>query len=548
MGQPNVIIDTETLDNGTWRRIIGQPAAAQQESGTLDTFAVEFVIEADDAATLHTRFQSTEAALTRNGPRFQFTLDEDAGTNLFDWAPGDGTHFEVTSNIAWSDDDFHTARRMHLVLMVAADRTMPTGEGIGGGYLEYDGQESEISVAENYDQSGVLTRVVTGSFVSTFDEEANGPFTTTDIADDGSGFAEFTLTGSLPVFKTGMKLKVPAGTTAYNGVHIVTAISGQDVVTGTAFVGAESTLSAVTHIGEGTTAVENYEVAEPNIFTKYLEVGSSGEKDATSLLALTGKDTSTRSDIGTDMQFILSARRQDYEPTAVESTVNVTRGWELDVASKPISGWFLSQGAVPTELIAQGQVWLDKALTTKSPAAYWADVEDGIRTEIDTQAGETTRVLLSQQTFDPVANTIRFHYTLRTTGSNTLTYQKSTATATAPNFTMWSDANGDDLIQRPARADNKVVTITARRVGEGFVAYNALVGAPPSEGGFKYMEIDRNETVVGPKSTEWSVNTYDQSVAVSFKRTKPKSGGGPQHTAEGAGGTPFREPPQVRYK
>ena len=137
----------------------------------------------------------------------------------------------------------------------------------------------------------------------------------------------------------------------------------------------------------------------------------------------------------------------------------------------------------------------------------------------------TLKLLTSAVTLNYNNNGVRFSFLFRTNWTGTMSYSRTRSDATVLDMASWSDSKGFDKAQRPNRAPSKVVVITTDREGEGEVDLSTFGSATtPVESGFTFIEQERQETLTGPYSTEFSNNMFQQRLVQTWHRYKFEGG------------------------
>lgn len=527
MAKPQLIVDGNSLDNGTWRRIIGGPSKLMDPNGEQESFAIEFLIKGDTAAETASRITSTEADFARQGARFQFFPDSSSTTTLIDWSPFDSVHPFVASAVELAEDQPQSVYCAHCRFILVAQRYPRAGTGGGSSTLPFTGQSAEFKIAESYTDEGYKTIAVSGHFHSVDTAGGGGTFTLTDVGNNG-GYARFTLVGTLPAFQANSRIVV-TGTTGYNGTHYITGISGQNVTTRTLYASSESGLSGSGVISVYTSGESLYNTARATILTDYLGTTNVGAPSASVKRYLSVEQLVKRDADGADVDFLLVSTDEPFVPTSMaEGGVNATRGFEFDLTESRPQSWFPECGTLPRLYNATGTFTIHRdQMASTSLYDYYllAKAEMEAKVVAEMPSAGTLKLLTSAVTLNYNNNGVRFSFLFRTNWTGTMSYSRTRSDATVLDMASWSDSKGFDKAQRPNRAPSKVVVITTDREGEGEVDLSTFGSATtPVESGFTFIEQERQQTVTGPYSTEFSNNMFQQRLVQTWHRYKFEGG------------------------
>ena len=524
MGYPNVYLDGNALDNGSWRRMLGPFAHSMDMTGEGELLSCQFIVQADTTANLITRVQSTEADFIKTGARVQFFTDT-AQSPMYDWMPNDGKHEQVFSAVEWVPDESQNVFSVVMTLYVTASRYPVTGAGGNGAsnYLPFTGQTSDIKITREYSEDERLTISASGHFAATI-ANSGSALTLTDI-EASSLYAKFKVTGSMPAFADGMRIVV-TGSTAYNGTHLVSSISGQYFITKTFFASGETGLSGSVQVQATTSGLTNYTTARSTILQDYLGTGANGIPSTTTYRVLLSEHTVDSDENGNGVDFILVAGPQPLIDSAMsDAGTNVTRGYDFQMGVSEPAEWFPEAGPKPKLINATGTFTImeDYVGTTKLYQWYLTS-RAGFASRIASEAAVSAtglKLIATVTAIDYTLNTVKFSHVYRSNWTGTLEYNRQYATSSKLDFASWSDADGYDVAQRPNRAVPKTIVITTRRVGEG---ETDLTPPTPTEGGYTYLEIAKDVQSSGPFITEFSNNTFIQHDVRTFGRFRFKGG------------------------
>lgn len=534
MAGPNIYVDTKVLDNGTWRRIVGGVARSMEPNGESETLAVEFIVQGSTKAEFITRIQSTEADFVKTGARIQFFTDT-AESPLYDWSPADAAHPSTMTSVEWVQEESHTVYSARLRFYASAARYPATGAGGGAGpnnYFVYTGQTSEIRLTEEYNEDGTLTISASGHFAPTA-ANSGAPMTLTAVS-TSSGFAKFTVTGTMPTYATGMRIIV-AGTVAYNGTHIVSAISGQNFISKTLFGAGETPGAATVQVQSLTSGETNYLAARSTILQTYLGTGANGVPSGSTNRVLLHENLIHDGPEGNEVDFILTAGPQPYIPTALVDGggANVTRGFDFQLAVSEPETWFSEAGPKPKLIAATGTFNVDKQVVSSTKLYSWyLASKDGFAARVAAEATVSSSGLKLMATvvgIDYTLNCVKFSNVYRSNWTGVVDYSREYSYNERLDYSGWSDADGYDVAQRPNRAVPKTCVVTTMRLGEGEAD---LTPPAPAESGYTYVEVAKDLQKKGPFITEFSNNVFFQHDVRTFVRFRFKAGGASSTTIQ----------------
>jgi hypothetical protein len=531
MGVPNIVVDGNSLDNGSWRRLLGPVSHTMEVSGESEMLIAQFIVQATTKADLITRIQSTETDFIKTGPRVQFFTDT-AEAPLYDWTPNDGQRGELFTAVEWVPDESQSVYAVVMSLYITSNRNPVTGAGGGLGsssVFEHTGQTSVFRLTKEYAEDQRMTVSVNGHFTATV-AASGAPMTLTDV-ENNSGFAKFKVTGSMPTYSNGMRITA-AGTTNYNGTHLVTSISGQYFITRTPYASGEAGLvGATAQVKASTSGADNYASARATIISTYLGVEASGAANGTNKRVLLSEHVVESDADGNDVDFICVAGPQIYLDSNLQSGGNqVTRGFDFQLGVSEPSEWFPEAGPKPKLVSATGTFSVREDYVGGTTLYDWYNQSKAnFASRVAAEAGVgsvgtgTFKLVSSIVALDYTLNVVKFTHMYRSNWTGTLEFQRQYAESTKLDYAAWSDADGYDVVQRPNRAVPKTVVITTSRTGEG---KTDIAPPTPTEGGYTYIEVAKDVQSTGPFITEWSNNSYIQHDVRTYVRFKFKGGSG----------------------
>lgn len=523
MGDMQVNCDGVNLDNGSWRLIEDSFGDSIGDDDTR-VCAAMFTIEADDAETLQTRKNQTETDFIKANPRVWLTLDDAADSYFGDISPNDGRHTSVKTALDWVGSRAQTGHSLIGMLYVRATRVLPTAGGAAGsGQVTYTGLEGTLKRSITYSQGRVQARAVLATFVTTFNDVANGSYAVASVEDDGSGNAVFVL-GSTPVdFEAGMRLKVTAisSGTDYTGVHLITAINTgtNKVTTTTAYV---ATAVGTAYIGENTTGSENYAAAKSDILTTHLGVESDGSRDSTTGLTLTTDKEEDGDANGNTVSVLLQSSWSEFELTGVN---DADRGIDMTIKEIEPEQWDPVLGPPPVILAVTGSAYFDREKLAAGSLTLHKIFRQQVKTQLETRVKSNTgygTIRLRAMSFDSNPQTSRLMFDLRYQARNTAYIDGSLDEMSQQDDDAIHYKAGEfDYEQRAPGLPPKIVTKTLRKVG--FAKSSMTIPAPAAAAGATYRE--------GPVSESYATKTlaggqqiHIQSKSVAFLRRKYKGG------------------------
>ena len=321
-----------------------------------------------------------------------------------------------------------------------------------------------------------------------------------------------------------------AGCSPYNGTHIITAINvGAKTITTSALWTGSATLSTPTAtIGTVTTGQDNYDAAESTLFSSWLTVGTSGKRDDTSGMVLISKGLEHPDNDETVVDFVLEAH---YQPHKLTSLNDNQRGFSLNVATSLPESWHEDAGPMPVFINATGSINLLSGEDLKSSfGTALSEIESIIAT---TTNSDSLKMVSQKVSYDDYNSTVGFAILYRADGSDVVEYKRIDTEKISQKLIAWSDADGNDYIQRPNGLPEAFYTISVQRIGAGKASLEPRKPIPP--GGGEYIEIGRNSTEEGPFQTQWGSGIYDQTLSITYQRFKLGSSGG----GGGGGGVVF---------
>lgn len=519
MADMQVTYNGNDLDNGSWRTIDGT-IGDDMGSDNRRVVAVDFTIEADDAETLQSRYQSTIGDFVARDARLTVTLDTDASSYLVDMSPHDGIHNKVSSTLGVMGASEQTIYSLACRLFVIAE-VITFNAALG--QTSYDGLVNGLRKITSYNQGRIEDRAVIATFETTYDSNGkNGPYTISSVADDGSGNAEFTLAETPVAFSAGMKLKV-VGATAYNGVHTISAIDtgAKTVTTDTAY---SASATGTCYIGVLKTGEEWYQAARSSILTDILGTDSDGTRNSTTGLCLV---TEKQEDTDESQNSITVLLQSSFEETELANTPEA-RDLRIRITNDRPRRWHTGGGTTPRMLTVEVDVFIDRD-TLVSNGDNLAKLFDGqiksdVEAYIKTETGENSLRRLSRSFRSDVKMsmiTAVIEYQAR----NTLVRSYSEKDESREDDDSIHYRVGEyDYEQRPDGLPPKFITRTVTR--EAYNLIDIKVPTPKASGGAVYVPKSSGTAQEGPFDTE-DGQLYVQAKSVVFKRMKYKQGNSP---------------------
>jgi hypothetical protein len=159
-----VLLDNTGAAGGDWRRIVGDISDDTGIDGARSV-SVSFVIEADSADALQTRYATTRSELITRNRRARITLDDASGSYFADIYTGDGKHLGVTTTIVDADDD-KTVYALPLVFVLMTEATSIPASGFGSLTTGPDAGIESLALVVDSGAGRDTVRRVTGSVVN----------------------------------------------------------------------------------------------------------------------------------------------------------------------------------------------------------------------------------------------------------------------------------------------------------------------------------------------------------------------------------------------
>lgn len=521
MAKMQVTVDGTQLDNTTWRAITGSFGDDPSGEGQR-VLACDFIVEAADADTLQQRLLTTYEAFTKRNCRVVFTLDDTVGSTWADVSPNDGKHTEVHCTVGVASGYEQTANRQVLRLYVVAGMTPALSTGAAGSNPAYfQGLLGSLKYTRTINAARFETRSLLATFVDTFDDDANGPYTIDSVANSG-GKAVFHVTSAPVAFAVGQRLKVTAGT-AYLGVHLITAIN-----TGAQTITTDSTYSATAtgtaYIGTLTSGETNYNSAKATLFTDYLGTDNDGTRNATTGLSLITEIPETSDENGNQYTVLLqSGPMQDMANTASAQVAN------LSIAQSEPEKWNPKFGNKPLWLTAKGSLSCSKtvlASESRTLFAVWAASAQGdILTLVKAKTGYTAlRVLDIKHESDDGAGVIAFEVKYQARNLTVLAGSITESVDESDDSISIREVEGHDYEQRPPGYTPKTCVIGISRIGVGKVDLASYVTLP-STGGGTWKRVKKMESAERV-DTLFAAGVYSQTYTAGFERRNYAGGAG----------------------
>lgn len=535
MGYPQIKVDDNSLDNGSWRHTVGDLIVQTDETGKTKTISVAFIIEGDTSAELDTRWQSTYADFKIINPRVRAWFDDAETTPVEDWIVGGGEILESGTTVTMLPEESQTGRKLHCLFVAVATVQADISRTFGGSALGTDaipGLKTEINIVKTYFDSRRFSITASGMFGPTFDEDANGPYTITSITNNG-GKARFTLSGSpdLPDFADGMRITVTGSN--YAGVHIVTSIDDvndriETLTTFETVVGTPTTLL----LGTTTSAETNYEAAKSDILVNLLETGTDGNPAATApYMQLTGENVGFPSERRDYVEFTLTSTPQPFKTSVVDSGAdNVERGLSYVVHYRQPDLWDESWDTnIPVEAIISGKFAITETARTEATLfSWWTQMKQAILAEVATERGGSLGssfvTMAEEVNLDHTTNDVDFRLSCILDYNGTMDYSKSTTFSDRKMRSIIEDTDGYDHVQESAAPPRRMATVRVTWTGEMGAEPDAPV-APPAGGGFRYLfdnaVVVRREDLRSPDGRLMALVEKEYT----YIRIRPRTGG-----------------------
>lgn len=516
-----VTVDGTNIANGSWRDLTGSFGDEPGQDGQR-VLVCDFLIEGSTADELQQRLLTTYEAFTKRNCRVVFTLDDTAGSTWADVSPNDGKHTDIWVTVGVAPGHEQTGNRQYLRLYVVAGMTPVLSSGPAGSNQAYfQGLSGTLKYTRTINAGRFETRSVLATFVDTFDDDANGPYTIDSVANSG-GKAVFHVTSAPVAFAVGQRLKVTAGT-AYLGVHLITAINtgAKTITTDTTY---SATATGTAYIGTLTSGETNYNSARATLLVDYLGTHSSGSgaRDSTTGLSLITEVPETNDENGNQYTVLLqSGPMQSMANTASARVANLSIG-----QSEP-EKWNTKYGAKPLWLTAKGSLSCSKTVLSSESRtlfAVWAASAQGdILTLVKAKTGYNTLKLLDVQfEADDGVGVIAFTVKYQARNTTVLAGSYTESTEESDDSISIREVGGHDYDQRPPGFTPKTCIVTLSRIGVGKKDLSTLVTLP-STGGGTWKLVRKLETTERVNCL-FDANTFSQTYVAGYER-KNYSGG-----------------------
>jgi len=516
---PQVKVDNVSLDNGTWRRIVGDVTVSVALDGT-KSLSCSFLVTGTSHADLLSNWETTQADFRKTNPRVQFWLDSTATNPLEDMYPGDGTH--GNSLLTQVSQDI-TQKQVGFTIManfIAVTQVVEAAGGAGVKNMPFTGMSSQIAISSTYSAGRIESRTVSGSFTTTLGS-AYGPYTIVSASNNG-GQVRFTISTDPAAFVEGMKFIVSSSTVgAYVGSWLVTAVN---VASKTIDVKLDysATATGAGSLTNPITGYNNYIAYRDQLLNQYLLVGDDGERDSSTGLALTGEVINRATIEGFDVSFTLDAEWVQLDTTAVPSI----RALNYTVQTQKPERWPLGYPK-PTIIVVSGSFTIDKeAYGSTTIHSLFNTIKPTVIADVELQVGNTGNRRISEVvTTTPGSMIVQFGMQFITRNTELITLKVSTLISRKLLFTKWPDADGFSIIQTPPESWEVTVTKTVTRTGYNAVDLKSQV-SPPQESGYTFTLI--GDTQIDEDPDEGTLDgeaIYEQTYAATYMRDKVRSGG-----------------------
>lgn len=509
-------VDGIALDNGDWRQILGDLIVGEGADG-LRFVGATFIVMGSTPEELNTRWATTKTDFEKMDIRVQAWGDDSATTPSEDIAPFDGKHERTRTRVHWDATKQQTGHRYICTFAATTFRLGQGGSGLAS--PQFTGQVGTIELLRSYNAGRIAARTLRCRFTTSYTATAAGPFTISSVA-SASGKARFTLVGTMPTFVAGQRMTV-SGSTAYNGVHEVLAISGQLVTTNTAY-NATDTGSAL--IGDPTTGEANYEAARDTLLNDWLKVEDSGAYLADEGLALTGESIRSLDKGGYTVEVTLNAERVQVNPASYNANV---RKFTCLVNRRDPPAWQNAGGEKPTLYTAQGSFTIDSELLgSNNLLTVYKSMDRAVKDEIQRQTGVAPRVLDLERDLDPNTMTVGFTFVCVSAQVDAIKFKRSESWKFDQKYQAWRKGKYHQVQTEDGDPDC-LVTVTVERTGFSEVDLSQLI-SPPQQGGFVFLPISWGVSKDDPSETPAGELLYDQGFARVYRRFKFEGASAPQ--------------------
>lgn len=509
-----ITVDANALDNGSWRRLIGQNVYTEVRDGSRQTVFLfrEFVVNGSTPTEAMARWNETVADFSRSNAAIVATVDDTSSEVLADLSAFSNGNMGNSCSVEMTDEYFQTATSFRGLFKAQADRALESGAAEPG--ATFPGQDGPIVVSTSRSEGRIEARSVVGAFNTVFVDGSAGSVTVTDIV-NAAGKAKFDTADVLPAFSAGMRIRV-TGTAGYDGWHSVTAIGAGGITTATDFVAGETGLAAGCQIGEVISGQQNFDNAYGSILSDILETGSGGARNDTTGLALAEENISRVAGGDNRVEFLMSAA---YIPLAMPlgDLNNNVRSLEMTISGSE-QQWDMHGGERP--YVATLSVSFACVDSQVSAANRWRSMRETALAEARRQTGRSDLVFVEEAvTYSPNTREASVVASCRSGSPVNVAYKRIVRYEENPVHLEWRDGPYK-YAQRPDGPPDRRLTYTISRVGEGEVD---LTPDTPNDFGETWIrgpKISESSTIVTPSG----LVLFEQSMTVTFTPITPRNG------------------------
>lgn len=512
-------IDGNEINGVDGRRCHGQIVDTRTGAGIRE-ISISGLITGTSVQNLQDLWEAAKVACNTTDKGVTVKIDSSTTNYLEDMFSGDGRTVKIFTFISGDERRIGTGTTMPFIVTAVVSEALiaPSTGTSPAGLTTYKGQVGDWKKTITYSEARIESRGFVAQFATFFDKEAYGPFTISSVAND-SGFAQFVVTTAPPTFKVGQRLYVSGGT-LYNNVHEITAIDvgNKKITTATSFAGTDT---GVANLGEATTPQENYENNRAAILADQLGVGTDGTRDTTTGLVLLGESTGQEQDLYTvilNSGWVEKSYDDDIRNLSIAFSEAYTTDWpNLAAAGDPPEVY----GAVITFSVDKDNAGDD------NPVNMWKTIRSAVITDVKAlvNSSEVAGPYDEQTSYDKKTGVVTVNMSFLARNTTVFRFSRVYHTHDELQYTTWK-AGEYDIIQTSTDPVIRIVTASVTRVGVGEID---LTPDPPTEPGYTYLEISRDDSAEAPIVRRGiSETVYTQSLTIAWRRFKMRGGGNPR--------------------
>lgn len=271
-----------------------------------------------------------------------------------------------------------------------------------------------------------------------------------------------------------------------------------------------------------TSAAANYAAARASLLTTFLGVDSDGGRDGTTGLAKTGENVQS---LDEDENLVIVTLSSEEIPVDFSSEPAL-RGNDLIIKTIEPENWSQDDaaGERPTVISVSGRSVVDQDALSGSLHDVWVKIRSNVESILKSETGLTD---ISLQNVEIDSNqgdsTAIFSATYLAKNTVVLQYSRTERETEKPEYQIWVDANGCEVVQKRPGDNPLIRTITVDRIGVGLIDLDPgfegiQFGLIKPEVGF-YILRDRDDAVEGPNQHGDLNNVFFQQSTFTYLRT-----------------------------